>query len=62
MTEQNESQEGSNPSTFEGDVVGTMDSDVLEEELLADLQPRMKLERKKTLLQITIFASLKMIF
>ena len=40
MTEQNESQEGSNPSTFEGDVVGTMDSDVLEEELLADLQPQ----------------------
>ena len=36
---QNESHKGSNPSTFAGDI-GTTDSDVLEEDLLADSQPQ----------------------
>ena len=46
MTEQNESQEGSNSSTFAG-LVGTMDSVVLEDELLADSQPQDEIEEEE---------------
>ena len=47
MIDQNESQEGSNSSTFAGDFVGTMDSDVLEEELLTGSQPQDEIEEEE---------------
>ena len=46
-SERNESQDRSNCSTIEGDVVGTIDSDVLAEELLADIQSQDETEEEE---------------